>query len=199
MPTATHQWRLLREGTVSLVIGSLAGTVLLESIDPRSALGDFIFWPQRHFRYFLKYGANNPIAPRVMFLVIVAALSLFALFAVRTSVVGSRISRGVTPAILAVLLPMISWVVTKHWHLGIEAPFAAALTLGYIGSVLYFAPGRRRTPLWFWLSLWLFWLCWWGYLFHSALDPVNLIDPVVGFICGVVWSFSVSPVTPQTA
>lgn len=178
---------------ISLMVGSLATVVLLEFINPRSTVNDFIFWPQHHFHYFLKFGANNPIAPRIMLAAIFAILSLLAFIVIRMFAITARLSEGVTPAIMALLLPMIWWMVAKRGHLGIEIPFAVLLTTLFIGCVFYLTRSHVRMPGWLSLILWTVWFCWWGYLFRSAFDPINLLGPVVAFVSGLVWSFSVRP------
>ena len=181
------------EAAVALMLGSLAATGLLEFIDPRSDLGDFIFWPQHYFHYFLKFGANNPIAPRIMFALIVALLSLLAFVVMRAFKFGVWITRGVTPAIVAILPPMICWAIARRGYLGIQGWFGLFLAAYCVACVLYFPRGRFRFPLWTWLTLWTICLCWWVIVFHSALDPINLIDPTFAFIAGVVWSLSLRP------
>ena len=184
------EYQAYREIAVSLMIGALASTVLLESIDPRSKVGDFIFWPQHYFHYFAKFGPNNPIAPRLVFLVIVALLSLFVFFGIKISGVAVRVSRGLALPILALILPMICWVVAKRGYLGIETPFSLLLTGVCVVSVSCFGRGRTKMPRSAWLLLWTVWFSWWGYLFYSALDPINLVDPVLALFSGILWTFS---------
>lgn len=185
----TKPQRFVTTVSSSLLCGSLLTVALLEAIDPHSRLGDFVFWPQHTFRYFMHFGANNPVAPRLMLLAIVLLISAITYAALRTLPLEDRIVSGMMPAIVILLFPFVIWTISRRFNLGLETPFALLMLIGFVGMLFFWQKNQLQVPLFLWLALWIVWCSYWGYLYQIRLDPIMLHAPVIALCAGVTWSW----------
>jgi hypothetical protein len=176
----------LLSSAISAVMGIAITVTLLEKVvDPHSALGDWIFWPQHHVS-FLNFGRNGPIAPRLMFLAVILVVSSLVLVGGWLSgLYKTSFMRGAAYGIFAVAAPMFSWLIVRP--IDLLAALGLMITLVFAWHITLFRRNERFSRTIWYVEV-LIWLGWWGYLFHLKLDLIMLLVPLFSAAAVFIWT-----------
>jgi len=176
--------RFLADIATSFVTGSLISTFVLgRLINPRSELGQFVFWPQ-DFLSSLRFGSNSALAPRILFTAIIIAVSIFVWIALKVSGLTDREPvRRVAYGLLAIAAPFVGWLVAKGSHI---AWAGGVLTAVYTLAAVLFSTGRWSLPISAWYVLLALRSAWWVFLFQKELDPIMLLIPLSSLCAALI-------------
>jgi hypothetical protein len=187
MSSRNHGWgTFLLSSAISAVMGIAITVTLLEKVvDPHSALGDWIFWPQRHLS-FLNFGQGGPFAPRLIFLAIVLVISLLVLVGIwLLGLYKTSFMRGAAYGIFAVVAPMFSWLIVRP--IDLLTALSLMVTLVFAWHLALFGRNERFSRKIWYVEV-LVWLGWWGYLFRLKLDLIMLLVPALSGWAVFLWA-----------
>lgn len=172
----------------SLDLGALCAAGVFQLVPPLSPGGQFLFWPQDVLRS-LHLHPHSLIGTRVMFVLLTTLLGMsIHILAGWPSIIRrywsiARVGAG----IVAILAPTAGWFLIGPRG-SIPGVLLWTATVGWAFYATYCIWIHRRIRTWEMAVIVISYFGFWIYVYHSKIDPVMLVIPILACLSYLLWA-----------